>query len=106
MRLCGLAGCDRVHEARNLCAMHYQRQRKGLLLDAPVNARNLLDDVPYVCVCEDPEPDGIGQCATCARLVVTYAHANRDRYREHYPDQWARAVDRRLWPPRLDPWGP
>jgi HNH endonuclease len=35
-RYCEFDGCDRVHYARGLCNLHWQRQRAGRRLDAPV----------------------------------------------------------------------
>lgn len=35
MRLCTIEGCGRKHEAKGLCYMHYQRQKRGLPLDMP-----------------------------------------------------------------------
>lgn len=38
-RTCSLEGCDRPHDARGFCQAHSRRLRKGLPLDAPIEAR-------------------------------------------------------------------
>jgi hypothetical protein len=49
-------------------------------------------NTPLVCVCRSPQPDAIGMCVRCGRLVVTFAHACRERYEAAYPVEWLRAV--------------
>lgn len=35
MRLCSIPGCDRIHKAKSLCAMHYSRKAKTGTTDNP-----------------------------------------------------------------------
>lgn len=56
-------------------------------------------DTPLVCVCARPEPDRLGMCARCGRLVVTFAHGrSRETWRRAYPELWERAIKQGLVP--------
>jgi hypothetical protein len=96
MSTCIVRHCTNDASTRNLCAHHFALHRTH------GNIRQGLPDEhePLVCVCTWPRPDAIGQCDTCARLVVTFAHANVKRYRDTYPDEWNRAVRLRAVPNR------
>lgn len=45
---------------------------------------------PPVCVCDDPDPDGIGQCSRCGRPHKVELAAVRDAWRD-----WADLFGRR-----------
>jgi hypothetical protein len=85
MRRCDL--CGRAYKARGLCSHHYEQWRQGRLeIEAP-----LLSTGAVVCSCSEPQPDPLGQCRRCGRLVVTFAHARRERFQTNWPEEWARA---------------
>jgi hypothetical protein len=93
--VCAVLSCDRPVKARHLCLRHYRlwtSQRRLPPHDGTAGDLSRTDDLaPLVCVCVVPQPDAIGACVACGRLVVTFAHACRERYRERYPVEWARA---------------
>jgi len=69
-----------------------------MTLTSFIDRMNKREPEPVVCICEEPRPDAIGMCQECGRKVVTFALANRDRYRERYPMEWERAVQLSLFP--------
>lgn len=42
MRLCGVQGCERRHNAHGLCLAHYRRRRKGVEVATPIRERQTL----------------------------------------------------------------
>ena len=65
---CAVDGCDRPHEARRLCAPHYQRWRLhgDPLGHIPINQTA---SGAVLCSCSTPDPRAYGECMTC-RLVI------------------------------------
>lgn len=96
MTPCAADGCPRnaAYGRLGMCRYHYNEDL------ARRHETGELANVPPVCVCEDPEPDGLGQCARCGRLVVTYVHSRplQDVYARAWPVEWARAVRLHLHP--------
>ena len=102
MNQCAVYGCGQAVKARHLCRQHYWSWMTGFFTDeAETNAGQLnhaLKPTPLVCVCERPQPDGLGMCVRCGRLVVTFAHACQDRYMAQYSEEWQRAVELGMTP--------
>lgn len=99
---CAVVACYEPVKARHLCARHYKVWARGQPLPShtPVGGRRLGpgEDDAVVCLCRFPHPDSIGECAGCGRLVVTYAHANREQFAAAWPLQWERATRLGLMP--------
>lgn len=68
--LCTVEGCARRSAALGFCEAHYRRHyRHGdTFADVPVGASHRSD--PVDCTCAAPDPDSIGECRRCRRLVV------------------------------------
>ena len=49
-RLCEWPGCGRIHQAKGLCAMHYQRRYHGRDMDSPVRAHRKKGEPAPLCV--------------------------------------------------------
>lgn len=102
---CAVLGCSEPVSSRHLCERHYRSWAEQRLVDeAGPDAGELRYDanVPLVCICEQPRPDGLGMCTACGRLIVTFAHACREAYREAYPVEWARAEGLGMVPTRRE----
>jgi len=101
--VCAVEGCDEAVKARHLCPRHYRLYQANRLTEPHTTLAGFLahpdpEDEPLVCICLTPIPDAIGACAACGRLVVTYARANREVYRDQWPTEWHRAVQLSLFP--------
>jgi hypothetical protein len=103
--LCAVLDCPELVKSRHLCPRHYNQWNARRRLDPHTTLAGFLsqestEPEPLVCLCDPPRPDSMGVCEECARLVVTFAHGetNRERWREHYPAEWDRAVQLSMFP--------
>lgn len=71
MRVCSIEGCGRVHDARGLCQLHYQRLRRTGVTG---------ERGPLVCVCPEPDADlhrDAGMCQRCKRKPIALMNVSR-----------------------------
>lgn len=72
--LCAVPSCGRPRHAAGFCSTHYQRSRRGGVLEPPCmdcfqGSRVCDTHKPTVCVCDTPTVSGMsGQCGRCYRL--------------------------------------
>jgi len=79
-RPCKVGDCDLTAVGRGWCAIHYQRwYRSGSDPSAWQPVARHTDDL--VCVCIDPDPDGIGECQNrgCRRPWFSAAYVEELR---------------------------
>jgi hypothetical protein len=70
---CAEDGCHSDAHTRGLCSKHYNRQRRAAMRAGtwvPVPQAPPVDSEEPVCTCAVARPDGIGECATCRRVVI------------------------------------
>lgn len=87
MTICIVSTCDRTIElskyGHGLCSAHYRRALYGNG-DLRSAIRERADSFsPPVCVCDDPSPDAIGECAECLRPYRPALIACRDAWRAY-----------------------
>ena len=79
-RTCSIDGCERAHECRGWCSMHYQRwKRHGhphacQVLQWPANFLERLLPQPNGCIWHDSEPRSTGYCLVWTKGRAIGAH--------------------------------
>jgi hypothetical protein len=69
MRGCNVPGCERRHEARGYCQLHYQRLMRTGRLDG-------VRSESFVCGCSLPSLTELGECRRCHRPSARFILAN------------------------------